>query len=102
MLGALVVLLCWLAVGAVGGPATGRLSEVQKNDNASFLPTEAESTAVLDKVSGFSDEEEVPLILVAEQRDGGYGHGEDPAQGGHVCSNAHFPGNLRLHSSHAG
>ena len=70
LLGALVVLLCWLAVGAVGGPAIGRLSEVQKNDNASFLPADAESTAVLDAVSRFSDEDEIPLIVVAEQKDG--------------------------------
>ena len=70
LVGAIVVILCWLAVGAVGGPATGRLSEVQKNDNASFLPVDAESTAVLDRVGAFSDEEEIPLILVAEDRDG--------------------------------
>jgi len=70
LIGALVVILCWLAVGAVGGPATGRLSEVQKNDNASFLPADAESTAVLNAVARFSDEEEIPLIVIAEQRDG--------------------------------
>ena len=70
LIGAIVLILLWLAVGAVGGPATGRLSEVQKNDNASFLPVDAESTAVLEAVSRFSDEEEIPLILVAEQRDG--------------------------------
>lgn len=71
LLGALVVILCWLAVGAVGGPATGRLSEVQKNDNASFLPADAESTAVLAAVDKFTTEDEIPLIVVAEQRDGG-------------------------------
>ncbi|MEO6020648.1 MAG: MMPL family transporter [Knoellia sp.] len=70
LLGALIVLLCWLAVGAVGGPTIGRLSEVQKNDNASFLPADAESTAVLKAVSRFSDENEIPLIVVAEQTDG--------------------------------
>lgn len=58
-------------MGAVGGPATGRLSEVQKNDNASFLPTEAESTRVLEEVGRFTEEDEVPLFLVAEDRDGG-------------------------------
>lgn len=70
LLAALAVILVWLAVGAVGGPATGRLSEVQKNDNASFLPTDSESTAVLNAVNRFSDEEEIPLIVVVEQRDG--------------------------------
>ncbi|EAP98752.1 hypothetical protein JNB_01250 [Janibacter sp. HTCC2649] len=70
LLGALAVIVVWLAIGAVGGPATGKLSEVQKNDNASFLPADAESTAVLRAVSRFSDEEEIPLIVVAERRDG--------------------------------
>jgi len=70
LLGALAVIIVWLAIGAVGGPATGKLSEVQKNDNASFLPADAESTAVLEAVSRFSSEEEIPLIVVAERRDG--------------------------------
>lgn len=71
LLGALAVIFVWLAVGAVGGPATGRLSEVQKNDNASFLPADSESTAVLNAVSRFSDDETIPLIVVVEQSDGG-------------------------------
>ena len=37
-LGALVVVLVWFGIASVGGPLVGRLSEVQKNDNASFLP----------------------------------------------------------------
>ncbi|WP_353950365.1 MMPL family transporter [Knoellia sp. S7-12] len=77
LIGALVVILCWLAVGAVGGPATGRLSEVQKNDNASFLPADAESTAVLNAVARFSDEDQIPLIVIAEQRDGAELDAED-------------------------
>lgn len=71
LLGAIAVILLWLAIGAVGGPATGKLSEVQKNDNASFLPVDSESTAVMNAVSRFSDQEELPLIVVAERRDGG-------------------------------
>ena len=38
---ALAIILAWMAVGALGGQTQGRLSEVQKNDNASFLPTSA-------------------------------------------------------------
>ena len=41
-----LVLLVWLGLAGVGGPLVGRLSEVQKNDNASFLPKTAESTEV--------------------------------------------------------
>ena len=63
---ALVALLVWLGVSGVGGPLVGRLSEVQKNDNASFLPAEAESTEVMDEVAKFSDTESLPFIIVME------------------------------------
>ena len=47
----LVVILVWLALGGMGGQSVGKLSEVQENDAASFLPQSAESTraAELDK-----------------------------------------------------
>lgn len=63
---ALAALLVWLGVSAVGGPLVGRLSEVQKNDNASFLPAMAESTEVMNEVAKFSDTESLPFILVME------------------------------------
>lgn len=63
-LGALAALLVWLGVSAVGGPLVGRLSEVQKNDNASFLPASAESTEVMKAVAKFSDSESLPFIIV--------------------------------------
>jgi RND superfamily putative drug exporter len=63
---ALAVLLVWLGVSGVGGPLVGRLSEVQKNDNASFLPAKAESTEVMNEVAKFSDTESLPFIIVME------------------------------------
>ena len=39
-----VVVLLWLFVGGPLGSFAGRLAEVQKNDNAAFLPKSAEST----------------------------------------------------------
>ena len=44
----------------------GRLSEVQKNDNASFLPAKAESTEVMNEVARFSDTESLPYLIVVE------------------------------------
>lgn len=70
IVGALVVLLAWLAIGGVGGPAIGKLSGLQKNDNASFLPASAESTQVADAMATFSDNQTLPLIVVAA-REGG-------------------------------
>ncbi|SDO82399.1 putative drug exporter of the RND superfamily [Pedococcus dokdonensis] len=63
---ALAALLVWLGLAGVGGPLVGRLSEVQKNDNASFLPAKAESTEVMHEVARFSDTESLPFILVME------------------------------------
>ncbi len=63
---ALGALLVWLAVSGIGGPLVGRLSEVQKNDNASFLPAKAESTEVMNEVAKFSDTESLPFIIVME------------------------------------
>ncbi len=65
LVAALVVLL-WLAVSAVGGPLVGRLAEVQKNDNASFVPATAESTEVADFVQRASATNDLPYLLVLE------------------------------------
>ena len=65
-LGALLVVLVWFAVASVGGPLVGRLSEVQKNDNASFLPARAESTEVMNEVARFTETESLPFIVVMD------------------------------------
>ena len=62
-----LLLIGWLAIGAVGGPAQGKLSEVQKNDNASFLPTSAESTIVNDFQKRFSATQSLTAIVVFER-----------------------------------
>ena len=65
---ALLVVLVWFGVSGVGGPLVGRLSEVQKNDNASFLPAQAESTEVMNEVARFNESEALPFIVVMEGR----------------------------------
>ena len=64
--GALAVLLLWLAIGGVGGQRVGSLSQLQKNDNASFLPASAESTKVAADVSRLTKGAALPLIVVIE------------------------------------
>ncbi|MGH3424123.1 MAG: MMPL family transporter [Nocardioidaceae bacterium] len=44
----LLVVLVWIVVGGPLGSFTGRLAEIQENENAAFLPSQAESTKVLD------------------------------------------------------
>ncbi len=65
-----LLVVVWLAVGGVAGPYFGRLAEVQKNDNASFLPQSAESTEVLNRFLQFVGRESIPATVVY-QRDGG-------------------------------
>ncbi|CAN5405105.1 MMPL family transporter [soil metagenome] len=66
----IVVVLLWLFVGGPLGSFTGRLAEVQKNDNASFLPKSTESTRVLNEFLTFTGQESLPTIVVF-QRTGG-------------------------------
>ncbi len=64
------VVLVWLFLGGPLGSFAGKLTEVQKNDNAAFLPASAESTEVLDQLVRFTGRESVPATVVF-QRTGG-------------------------------
>jgi putative drug exporter of the RND superfamily len=66
----LVVVLLWLFVGGPLGSYAGRLSEVQKNDNASFLPKATESTEVLNELQRFNGEQPLPTTVVFERSGG--------------------------------
>src|SRR5665811_2155934 len=66
----LLVLLAWFGLAGVGGPLVGRLSEVQKNDNASFLPKSAESTEVGKLAAKFSSTDALPYFVVIERPTG--------------------------------
>lgn len=64
-----VVLLAWLVLGGVLGPFPGRLAEVQRNDTASFLPSDAESTRVVEVQDSFNQEDVIPAVVVFEYRE---------------------------------
>ncbi|MGH3315942.1 MAG: MMPL family transporter [Nocardioidaceae bacterium] len=66
----LVVALVWLFVGGPLGSYAGKLSEVQTNDNAAFLPASAESTEVIEWQARFSDQEAIPAVVVYENTGG--------------------------------
>ncbi len=63
-LAALGVVLVWFMIGSVVGPFAGKLSQAQKNDNASFLPASAESTIVNNMQAKFSDVQSIPILIV--------------------------------------
>ena len=68
---AVVVAVGWLVISSFAGPLSGKLSEVQKNDNASFLPASSESTVVADEAAKFSDSDSLPELVVFSRADGG-------------------------------
>jgi RND superfamily putative drug exporter len=66
----LLALVAWLAIGGVGGPLVGRLSEVQTNDNASVLPSGAESTTVEKLSTAFASTSTLPYFVVLSRPSG--------------------------------
>ncbi|CAL9609124.1 Apo-petrobactin exporter [Streptomyces sp. enrichment culture] len=59
-----LLLIAWLGVGGATGPFAGRLGEVATNDQAAFLPRNAESTEVIDEQRAFRQEETLPAVVV--------------------------------------
>ncbi|MEV8373686.1 efflux RND transporter permease subunit [Kribbella sp. NPDC056861] len=68
--GVAAVLIAWLVLGSLGGPTVGRLSEVQENDNANFLPKQAESTLVNNESAKFVDSTALPYFVLIERDSG--------------------------------
>src|SRR4029078_5470588 len=66
-----VALVAWLAIGSLGGMAQGKLSQVQTNDAAAFLPSSAESTRAAQESSAFVDTQTLPALVVVQPEGGG-------------------------------
>ncbi|TXL88176.1 MMPL family transporter [Streptomyces sp. IB2014 016-6] len=66
-----VLLVAWLGIGGTLGPYAGKLGEVATNDQAAFLPQNAESTKVIDEQRAFRQDETLPAIVVWTTADGG-------------------------------
>lgn len=60
----LALLIVWLGIGGTLGPYAGKLGEVATNDQAAFLPRNAESTQVLEARKAFETSPSVPAIIV--------------------------------------
>lgn len=59
-----VLILVWVAVAGMGGTTFGKLSEVQTNDQAAFLPASAEATKALEWQEKFRDSEAIPAVVL--------------------------------------
>ncbi|GGR62132.1 MMPL family transporter [Streptomyces roseolus] len=65
----LVLVVVWLGLGGAFGSYAGKLGEVSTNDQAAFLPQNAESTKVITEQKAFS-RQEIPVIVVWTATDG--------------------------------
>lgn len=65
-----VVLAVWLVIAVLAGPAAAKLQGAQKNDPSSFLPSNAESTKVLELAKRFPGGNSAPAIVVYRRASG--------------------------------
>src|SRR6266508_2881528 len=65
-----VVLLFWVAVAFVAGPLAGKLNSAQQNDASAWLPSNAESTQVVNLAERFTPSDVFPALVVYERADG--------------------------------
>ena len=68
--GLIAVVVAWLAIAGVGGPAIGSLSTVQSNDQESFLPDGAESVQAANAAAQFNDSGALPAFVIFETSGG--------------------------------
>jgi RND superfamily putative drug exporter len=68
IIAALAVL--WFLIGASGGSYQAKLTDVQKNDNAAWLPKSAQSTKVADQSEKFNPVQTIPGFIVYERTSG--------------------------------
>ena len=67
---AAAILAGWLLLAAAATPFATKLSSLQKNDLADFLPSTAEATQVLKLETGFQSARVVPAVIVFERAGG--------------------------------
>jgi RND superfamily putative drug exporter len=65
-----LVAVAWLAAAGPLNAVGARLTGLQENDNAAFLPDSAESTRVAELQQRFQEEQALPLIIVWERPEG--------------------------------
>ena len=65
-----VVLVFWIAVFSIAGPLAGKLNSAQQNDSSAWLPTNAESTQVVELAKRFAPSDIFPALVVYERPGG--------------------------------
>lgn len=59
-----LIILLWLAFGAIGGPYFGKISEVSSNDQTAYLPSSSDATFVQSRLSDFRDSDSLPALVI--------------------------------------
>ena len=59
-----VLILVWLAIGGIGGPYFGKISQVSSNDATSYLPSTSDATQVQNLEIKFAKKKVLPAVLV--------------------------------------
>src|ERR1700709_1107171 len=59
-----ILILVWLAIGGIGGPYFGKISQVSSNDATSYLPASSDATKVQNLEVKFADKKVLPAVLV--------------------------------------
>ncbi len=67
---AVLVALGWLILGGLAAPYSGKLGQVATNDNASFLPSDAEATRAQNLASGFVEQPSTPAVVLYQRGTG--------------------------------
>ena len=65
-----MLVLVWVAGGAIGGPYFGKVDEVAVNDRSAFLPSSADATQVNELLPEFLGDDSVPALVVMSTEDG--------------------------------
>jgi RND superfamily putative drug exporter len=65
-----LVVVGWIAIGGFAGPYAGKLADVQSNNDASFLPSNAESVQVSRLTAKFHGGRVNPAVVVYVRRSG--------------------------------
>lgn len=60
------IITIWVVLAAIGGPYFGKIADESSTDLTTFLPTNAESTIVNNRIQEFRDTKAIPVIVVFE------------------------------------
>jgi len=65
-----IVLAAWIVIIVAAGTFANKLSDVQNNEASSWLPDSAESTKALERLAPFSNENDIPTLVVYHRAGG--------------------------------